>query len=186
MEITQTDFPDLVLVQPKKFTDNRGWFYESWNEREIDFGWIQPKFVQDNHSFSAKRGTIRGMHYQSPPHQQAKLIRCTSGSILDVVVDIRLGSPTKNRCFSYELTAENSTQLFVPEGFLHGFLTLEDNTEIQYKCTNFYASAADNAVRWDSIGFGWPLSAPPFLSDKDAAAPPLSSLPKIFWYEGDL
>ena len=134
---------------------------------------VKIDFVQDNHSMSAAVGTLRGLHYQSPPHAQDKLVRCTRGAIFDVAVDFRRGSPTYRRWVGVELTPENRQQLLVPKGFLHGFVTRLPDTEVQYKCSDVYAPDCDGAVRWDdpTIGIDWGLSGAPVLSGKDAAAP---------------
>ncbi len=172
MQIDETDLPGVVILTPKRFGDARGWFAESWNRRTLeDAGLYLPDFVQDNHSLSAQAGTLRGLHYQAPPHAQGKLVRCGRGVLWDVAVDARRGSPTYGRWTGAELTAENGRQLWIPAGFLHGFVTLQVDTELVYKCTDYYASEADGAVRWDSCGIDWPLPGAPVLSDKDAAAP---------------
>ena len=134
---------------------------------------IDLDFVQDNHSLSKEIGTIRGLHYQSPPHAQDKLVRCGRGRFFDVVVDARVGSPKYGAAHGVELSFENGKQLLVPKGFLHGFVTREASTEIIYKCTDYYAPEADGGVRWDSCGIDWPLSGDPVLSVKDAEAPTL-------------
>jgi dTDP-4-dehydrorhamnose 3,5-epimerase len=137
--------------------------------------------VQDNHSLSSQVGTVRGLHYQSPPHAQAKLVRCGRGRIFDVAVDVRSGSATYGQWFGVELSFENGKQLMIPAGFLHGFMTLEPDSEIIYKCTDFYAPECDGAVRWDSCGIDWPdVGIDPVLSEKDAAAVPLSEFKTPF------
>ena len=143
---------------------------------------IGADFVQDNHSLSWAAGTLRGLHFQAPPAAQAKLIRCGRGAIFDVAVDIRRGSSTYGRWEGYELTAENGHQLYVPVGFAHGFVTLEPDSEIVYKCTDYYAPETEGAVRWDSCGIDWPLSVDPILSDKDAIAPALADFDSPFIY----
>jgi dTDP-4-dehydrorhamnose 3,5-epimerase len=142
-------------------------------------------FVQDNHSMSAAVGTVRGLHFQSPPHAQAKLVRCGRGRLYDVAVDIRVGSPTYGQWVGVELSFENGRQLLIPAGFLHGFATREPDTEIVYKCTDFYAPDCDGAVRWDdpAIGIDWGLTGAAKLSDKDAKAPLLADLGTVFTYE---
>ena len=143
-------------------------------------------FVQDNHSLSAEVGTVRGLHYQSPPHAQAKLVRCGRGRLFDVAVDIRRGSPTFGQWFGAELSFENGRQMLIPEGFLHGFVTRVPETEIVYKCSDYYAPDCDAAVRFDDpdLGIDWGLTAPPILSEKDAAAPRLRDLPVHFTWKG--
>lgn len=175
MQIEETALPGVLVLTPRRFGDGRGWFAESWSRRTLaDAGLDLPDFVQDNHSFSARAGTLRGLHYQSPPYAQGKLVRCGRGALWDVAVDARAGSPTYGRWTGAELTAENGRQLWIPTGFLHGFVTLEEETEIVYKCTDHYAPEADGAVRWDSCGIDWPLAGEPVLSEKDAAAPPFA------------
>jgi dTDP-4-dehydrorhamnose 3,5-epimerase len=180
MEIEATDLPGVLILTPKRFGDARGFFAETWNRRRMEEAGIEADFVQDNHSLSARAGTLRGLHFQAPPHAQGKLVRCGRGALFDVAVDIRRGSPTWGAWTGVELSAANGRQLWIPEGFAHGFLTLEDDTEIVYKCTDYYAPAADGAVRWDSCGIDWPLSGAPILSEKDAAAPPLAEFETPF------
>ncbi|MEE4120232.1 MAG: dTDP-4-dehydrorhamnose 3,5-epimerase [Paracoccaceae bacterium] len=175
MDIIETELPGVIVLIPRRFGDARGWFSETWNARTLAQHGITTAFVQDNQSFSAEAGTLRGLHYQAPPHAQAKLVRCLSGRILDVAVDARAGSPTYGRWAARELTAEGGEQLLVPEGFLHGFLTLTTDAMVAYKCSDYYAPEADGAVRWDSIGIDWGLSGPPTLSLKDAEAPPFEA-----------
>lgn len=171
MQIEPTSLTDVVILTPPRFGDARGWFTETWNAERLRDAGLHLGFVQDNHSFSAQQGTLRGLHYQSPPRAQDKLVRCSRGAILDVAVDARLGSPTYGRWISVELSAENGRQLLVPKGFLHGFVTLTPDCEVQYKCTDIYSPAHDGAVRWDSLGIDWRLSGDPVLSAKDVAAP---------------
>lgn len=140
-------------------------------------------FVQENQSWSIQGGTLRGMHFQAPPHAQDKVLRCGRGALYDVVVDIRVGSPTYGDWLGHELSAENGYQLLVPKGFLHGFITLQPNTELLYKCTDVYAPESDGAVRWDSCGIDWPLTGDPVLSDKDANAPALVDFSSPFIYK---
>ena len=145
---------------------------------------IDLDFVHDNHSLSVAPGILRGLHFQSPPHAQAKLVRCGRGAMFDVAVDIRKGSPSYGKWFGIELTAENGRQLLVPKGFLHGFITRMSDTEIIYKCTDYYAPECDGAVAWDSCGIDWGFESQPVLSDKDAAAPPLAAFDSPFVWEG--
>ncbi|WP_273500502.1 dTDP-4-dehydrorhamnose 3,5-epimerase [Paracoccus sphaerophysae] len=171
MQIERTPIEGVLVLTPARFGDNRGFFSESWNCRTLEGAGVNlPEFVQDNHSVSARAGTLRGLHYQAPPHAQGKLVRCGRGALLDVAVDARRGSATYGQHVIVELSAENGKQLWVPAGMLHGFVTLMDDTEIVYKCTDYYNREADGAVRWDSVGVNWGVSDP-ILSDKDAAAP---------------
>ena len=140
---------DVKLVTPQRFGDDRGFFSETYNQQRFLEAGITAEFLQDNHSLSAQKGTIRGLHYQSPPFAQAKLVRVLRGSILDVAVDVRSGSPTYGQWVSAELSAENGVQIFVPRGFLHGFATLEPDTEIAYKVDNYYSKECDGAVLWN-------------------------------------
>jgi len=187
MKIERTPLPGVVVLTPARFGDSRGFFSESWNRRRMAEAGLDIDFVQDNHSLSARPGTVRGLHYQSPPHAQAKLVRCGHGRLLDVVVDVRRGSPTFGHWFGVELSFGNGRQVLVPEGFLHGFVTREPDTEIIYKCSDYYAPACDGAVRFDDpdIGIDWGLEgADPILSDKDAAAPAFAAFDSPFAWEG--
>lgn len=184
MHIEPTALPEVLVLTLRRFGDARGWFTESWNAARMAEAGLDLPFVQDNHSFSAAKGTLRGLHYQSPPRAQDKLVRCTRGAILDVAVDIRSGSPTYGQHVAVELTPENGRQLLVPKGFLHGFVTLTADTEVQYKCTDLYAPENDGAVRWDdpTICIDWGTTTP-VLSDKDAKAPLLSDIGQPFRWE---
>ncbi|MDK3020793.1 dTDP-4-dehydrorhamnose 3,5-epimerase [Pseudodonghicola flavimaris] len=184
MQIDTTPIPGLLVLTPRRFGDARGFFSESWNRQTLAGQGIDLDFVQDNHSLSARAGTIRGLHYQAPPHAQDKLVRCGRGALFDVAVDIRRGSPTYGQWFGQELSAENGRQMLIPRGFLHGFVTREPDTEICYKCTDYYAPDCDGAVRWDSCGIDWDLTSDPVLSDKDAAAIPLAGFDSPFSWEG--
>lgn len=189
MNIVETKISGVVLLEPRRFGDARGWFSETWNARVLSEAGLNYEFVQDNHSFSATKGTLRGLHYQRPPHAQDKLVRCTRGGILDVAVDIRKGSPTFAQWVARELTAENGHQLLIPKGFLHGFVTLTPDCEVQYKCSDFYAPECDGSVRWDDpqIGVDWGLDGvAPVLSDKDNAAPAFSDLDNPFEWTGQV
>jgi dTDP-4-dehydrorhamnose 3,5-epimerase len=181
MQIDPTALPDVLIITPRRFGDARGWFSETFSAARMAEAGLDLPWVQDNHSFSATRGTLRGLHFQSPPCAQDKLVRCSRGAVLDVAVDIRTGSPTFAKWVAVELTAENGHQLLVPKGFLHGFLTLTDDVEVQYKCSSLYSPEHDGSVRWDdpAIGIDWGISAP-ILSDKDAAAPFLSDIANPF------
>ena len=172
MQIEQTALEGVLILMPKRFGDDRGWFSETWNAARMQAAGLDVEFVQDNHSMSAAVGTLRGLHYQAPPHAQDKLVRCTAGLIFDVAVDFRAGSPSFGRWVGVELSAQNGWQLLVPKGFLHGFVTRAPNTEVQYKCSDVYAPDCDGGVRWDDpeIGIDWGVEAP-VLSAKDAVAP---------------
>ena len=186
MQIEPTDLPGVVILTPARFGDSRGFFSESWNRARMAAAGFDLDFVQDNHSLSAKAGTIRGLHFQAPPHAQAKLVRCGQGRLYDVAVDIRAGSPTYGKWVGVELSAENGRQLLIPAGFLHGFVTREDGTEVIYKCTDVYAPDCDGGIRWDDpmIGIDWGLNGlTPILSDKDAKAPLLADFQTPFSFE---
>lgn len=183
MIVEKTGLSGVLLITPRRFGDDRGFFSESWSKRAFAESGIDIEFVQDNHSLSGTKGTVRGLHFQAPPHAQAKLVRCGRGRIFDVAVDIRRGSPTYGSWYGTELSFENGRQLLVPAGFLHGFMTLEPDSEIVYKCSHFYAPDCDGAVRWDSCGIDWPLAGiEPVLSEKDAAAPALAAFETPFEY----
>lgn len=173
MQIETTPIEGVVLLKPRRFEDDRGWFSEVWNQRTLAKHDIKTQFVQDNHSLSLQKNTVRGLHYQAPPHGQAKLVRCGVGAVWDVAVDARAGSPTFGHWFGAELSAENGHQLLVPEGMLHGFSTLTDGAEVLYKCSDFYNAAADGNVLWNSpsLAIDWKLDGPAALSEKDATAP---------------
>lgn len=183
MKVTETALPGVLLLEPARFGDDRGFFSESWNSQRMADNGIHIDFVQDNHSLSRQVGTVRGLHFQSPPHAQAKLVRCGRGSLFDVAVDIRQGSPTYGKWVGYELSFENGRQLLVPEGFLHGFITRSPDTEIIYKCSDYYAPDCDGAVRWDSCGIDWGFDGEPLLSPKDQDAPTLAEFESPFIYE---
>ncbi|MEL7116379.1 MAG: dTDP-4-dehydrorhamnose 3,5-epimerase [Pseudomonadota bacterium] len=185
MQIEKTKLSGVLILTPQRHGDSRGFFCESWNKQRMAAAGLDYDFVQDNHSISHAPGTLRGLHYQAPPHAQDKLVRCGRGALFDVAVDIRQGSPTYGDWVGVELSFENGKQLMIPAGFLHGFLSLVPDTEIIYKCTDFYNADADGAVRWDdpAIGIEWPLDGAPRLSGKDEAAPLLSDIDPIFTYE---
>ena len=183
MAETLADQPNKVLlIRPKRFSDDRGFFAEVYSRNKYIALGIDADFVQDNHSISHSKGTLRGLHFQAPPAAQGKLVRCGRGAIFDVAVDIRRGSPTYGQWEGYELTAENGHQFYVPVGFAHGFVTLEPDSEIVYKCTDYYAPETEGAVHWDSCGIDWPLSGNPILSDKDAIACALADFDSPFIY----
>ena len=184
MKISETPLKDVYLVVPRRFADDRGFFAESWNKKTLEAAGLNlPECVQDNHSVSGAAGTVRGLHFQAPPHAQGKLVRCGQGEIFDVAVDIRKGSPHYGQWFGTTLSAENGHQLWVPAGFLHGFVSRVENSEILYKCTDYYNAEADGAVRWDSCGIEWGEAAP-VLSAKDTAAPALADFESPFTWEG--
>ncbi|WP_370311668.1 dTDP-4-dehydrorhamnose 3,5-epimerase [Sagittula sp.] len=182
----ETKLPGVVILTPRRFGDERGFFSESWNRRVMaDLG-LDIDFVQDNHSLSRDIGTVRGLHFQAPPHAQAKLVRCGRGRLFDVAVDIRKGSATFGQWVGVELSFENGRQLLIPEGFLHGFVTRAPDTEIIYKCSDFYAPDADGAVRFDDpeLGIDWGLEGiNPKLSAKDEAAPLMRDFDSPFTWE---
>jgi len=184
MQIEDTPLFGVKILTPNRFGDARGFFSESWNRKVLADRGIALDFVQDNHSMSAQVGTVRGLHFQAPPAAQDKLVRCGQGALFDVAVDIRKGSPTYGQWFGTELNAENGKQLLVPAGFLHGFITRAPNTEIIYKCTDYYAPDCDGAVRWDSCGIDWGYDGEALLSDKDVAAPTLADFDSPFVWEG--
>lgn len=185
MKISNTHLEGVVVIEPAVFGDHRGWFMETYNEKELLNHGIDVKFIQDNQSFSATKGTLRGLHYQLNPKSQTKLVRCTKGAIYDVAVDIRIGSPTFGEWFGIELTEENKKQLLVPKGFAHGFLTLSDDVEVQYKVDELYAPQHDRGIIWNdsSIGIEWPMDITPVLSVKDEQAPPLKEAQNNFKYK---
>ena len=185
MQIERTPLLEVLLLTPARHGDARGFFSESWNRRTLrEAGVDLPEFVQDNHSLSRQAGTVRGLHYQAPPHAQGKLVRCGRGRLFDVAVDGRRGSPTFGRWFGAELSFENGRQLWIPAGFLHGFVTRAPDPEVVYKCTSHYDREADGAVAWDSLGIDWDVSDP-VLSDKDRAAPAFADWKSPFTFEAE-
>lgn len=187
MQIEDTALQGVKLLTPRRFGDHRGFFVETWNRRTMQEVALEYDFVQDNYSMSAEVGTVRGLHFQAPPHVQAKLVRCGRGCLFDVAVDIRRGSPTFGQWVGEELSFENGKQLLIPAGFLHGFVTRQPDTEIIYKCSDYYSPECDGAVRFDDpdIGIHWGLNeAEAVLSDKDSAAPFLKNFDTPFIYEG--
>jgi len=176
--ITPLAIPEVLLITPKRHGDERGWFAETWSRRALAEAGVDADFVQDNQAFNAKKGTLRGLHFQTAPHPQAKLVRVLKGAILDVAVDVRLGSATYGRYVSAELTAEGGEQLFVPRGFAHGYCTLTDDCELFYKVDGLYAPQTEGGVAWDDpdLGILWPLDGDPVLSDKDKVLPKLRDL----------
>jgi dTDP-4-dehydrorhamnose 3,5-epimerase len=172
MKITQTTINDLVIIEPRVFGDDRGWFTESYNQKVYQEHGITIDFKQDNHSYSNQKGILRGLHFQNHPFAQSKLVRCTKGKIWDVAVDLRKSSSTYLKWFGVELTPANYKMLLVPKGFAHGFLTLEDNSEVQYKVDNYYNPGTDRSIKYNDpdIGIAWPLEDV-ILSEKDRKAP---------------
>lgn len=183
MQFQSLEIPDVKLITPDIFRDDRGFFSETFSERALATYGVKAHFAQDNHSLSAHRGVIRGLHFQIPPHAQGKLIRVIRGSIFDVAVDIRTGSPTFGKHVTALLGAANWSQLWVPEGFAHGFCTLEPFTEVLYKVTDYYAPECDRGLRWDDpqLGIAWPVATTDaILSAKDQQHPLLIDLPSHF------
>ena len=172
MTLNETAINGVFEIEPKIFGDNRGWFYESYSKEKFEKLGITADFIQDNRSFSAQKGTLRGLHCQTNPKAQAKLITCLKGAILDVAVDIRKGSPTYMKWIAVELTEENKKMLFIPKGCLHGFVTLTDNVEVTYKVDELYSPENDRSIRFDDAAFGveWGCENP-VLSEKDKNAP---------------
>lgn len=186
MHVEDTLLDGVKILTPARFGDKRGFFSESWNKARMEEAGLFYDFVQDNHSVSETRGTLRGLHMQTPPHAQDKLVRCGRGRLYDVAVDIREGSPTYGKWVGVELSAENGKQLLIPAGFLHGFVTREPDTEIIYKCSDYYAPDCDRSVRFDDpdIGIDWGLELEPVLSGKDENASSLKFLNNPFKYKG--
>lgn len=183
MKLIQTSIPDVVIIEPAVYTDARGWFMESFNQAKFhallqDLGLSVPNaFIQDNHSYS-KKGVLRGMHFQRAPHAQGKLVRVVRGSVYDVAVDIRHGSPTYLQWVGVELNTDNNRMLWIPEGFAHGFVALEDDTHFLYKTTDYYDKASEGALHWNDpqLSIDWPVSEIYIVSDKDNEAPGVESL----------
>jgi dTDP-4-dehydrorhamnose 3,5-epimerase len=174
MHIEETTLPGVVLLTPRRFADDRGFFSETWNSATLSKLGIDTTFVQDNHSYSKAINTVRGLHYQSPPHAQAKLVRVVRGSVFDVAVDLRQGSPHFGQWVGVELSADNGRQLYIPAGFLHGFVTRQDHTEVVYKCSDFYAPDCDGSIAFDDpdLNIDWGIGRDhAVLSQKDAVAP---------------
>ena len=186
MKVEPSGLADVMILTPRRFGDDRGWFSESWNAGRMAAAGLAFDWVQDNHSLSAMRGTLRGLHYQRAPQAQDKLVRCTRGAVRDVAVDFRRGSPGYGKWVAVELSAENGRQLLVPKGFLHGFVTLEDGCEVQYKCSAPYAPDCDAGIRWDDPDFAidWRLTGAPLLSAKDAVQPLARDAGSPFTWEG--
>jgi dTDP-4-dehydrorhamnose 3,5-epimerase len=185
LEVRRLELDGVIEIRPSRFEDDRGFFSETWNRARWREAGIDAEFVQDNHSLSRERGVVRGLHYQAPPMGQAKLVRVTRGAIFDVAIDIRHGSPNFGKWISTILSTERWNQLFVPEGYAHGFMTLEPDTEVHYKVSAPYSAELDRSIRFDDpdIGIKWPLAGSEIiLSDKDRSAPPLAGLDSGFNY----
>jgi dTDP-4-dehydrorhamnose 3,5-epimerase len=173
MKVTPLALPEVLLIEPRVFSDDRGWFTETFNARSFaEATGLDVTFVQDNHSHSRK-GTLRGLHYQLPPHAQGKLVRTVAGTVLDIAVDIRRSSPTFGKWVGQELSAQNMKQLYIPAGFAHAFLALTDGAELLYKTTGYYDKASERSIRWDDpdLAIAWPPGLKPILAPKDAVAP---------------
>lgn len=186
MKIEETALPGVLILTPRRFGDERGFFSEVWNRETLKSHGIEMDFVQDNHSLSHPVGTVRGLHYQSPPHAQDKLVRCGAGVVFDVAVDARVGSPTYGKWIGVELSAENGKQLLIPKGFLHGFSTRAPNSELLYKCSDVYSPECDGAVRFDDpdLAIDWGLDADAaILSDKDRRAQSFADFKSPFIYQ---
>ncbi len=183
MKVTKTEIEGLCIIEPQVFGDHRGWFMETWSKSKFAKEGFNFDFVQDNQSYSAQKGTLRGLHFQTNPKSQTKLLRCTRGEILDVAVDLRRGSPTYKKWVSVVLSAENKKQFLIPKGFAHGFVTLTSDVEVQYKVDEDYAPECDRSVRFDDpeIGVDWGITDP-ILSQKDLSAPFLKDSDVNFEY----
>lgn len=182
MNVIKTDIPDVVIIEPRVFGDHRGYFFESFSEKDFSENVREVKFVQDNESKSCY-GVLRGLHFQKPPHAQAKLVRVVKGRVLDVAVDVRKGSPTFGKHVAVELTEDNHRQLFIPRGFAHGFAVLSEEAVFQYKCDNYYAPQSEGSVLWNDpeIGIEWGIpEGDVILSDKDTRSPLLKDLGDFF------
>jgi len=179
--ITPLAIPEVLLITPKRHGDARGWFSETWSRRTLAEAGVDADFVQDNQAFSARKGTLRGLHFQKAPHPQAKLVRVLRGAIYDVAVDIRKGSPTYGRWVAAELTAEGGEQLFVPRGFAHAYCTITDDCELAYKVDDLYAPKTEGGIIWSDpdLLIPWPLDGDPVLSEKDKLLPRLRDLGDI-------
>lgn len=185
MQVTSLEIPEVRLISAVKHGDHRGFFSETYSRRALAAAGIAADFVQDNHSLSAEPGTLRGLHFQAPPHAQAKLLRVVRGAVFDVAVDLRWGSPTYGRHVSAVIAAAAWNQIYVPVGFAHGFCTLEPDTEVLYKVSDFYAPAAEGGLRWDDpdLAIAWPAAAGAVISERDRAWPRLRDLSRVFLYD---
>lgn len=187
MEVKITSIPGVLFLVPRFFNDARGYFVETYNARDAREAGLTAEFVQDNQALSLRRGTVRALHFQVPPNVQAKLVRVLRGSIYDVALDLRAGSPSYGRWVAATLTAQGGEQLFVPRGFAHGYCTLEDNTEVAYKVDAYYAPDCERGLAWDdpTLNIGWPVSpADTVLSDKDRRLPRFADFASPFRYSG--
>lgn len=188
MNVIKTDIEGLFIIEPKVFGDHRGYFFESFSERDFNSQVCQVRFVQDNESKS-RYGVLRGLHFQKPPYAQSKLVRVVKGAVLDVAVDIRMGSPTFGRHVAVELTEDNHRQFFISRGFAHGFVVLSDEVIFQYKCDNFYEPESEGAIAWNdpALGIDWKIPAENIiLSEKDKKHPVLAEIVSPFLYDSDL
>lgn len=188
MNVIKTDIEGLFIIEPKVFGDHRGYFFESFSERDFNSQVCQVRFVQDNESKS-RYGVLRGLHFQKPPYAQSKLVRVVKGAVLDVAVDIRVGSPTFGRHVAVELTEDNHRQFFISRGFAHGFVVLSDEVIFQYKCDNFYEPESEGAIAWNdpALGIDWKIPAEDIiLSEKDKKHPVLAEIVSPFLYDSDL
>ena len=186
MKVTKTKLDGVLILEPDVFGDHRGWFMESWSKKKYEDVGINVEFVQDNESFTAKKGTLRGIHFQQAPFAQSKLVRVVQGAVLDIAVDLRKNSPTYLQWVAVELSSENKKQFFIPQGFGHGFLTLTDNVQFVYKCDNFYSKEHDRSIRFDDeeIGVDWGVTDP-IVSEKDMNAPKLKDSDCNFTFKGE-
>lgn len=187
MNFLETNLKGVFILEPTIHGDHRGWFMETYNNEKIEEAGFKLNFLQDNHSFSATKGTLRGLHYQMNPKAQTKLVRCSKGAIYDVAVDIRKGSQTFGEWIGIELSEENKKQLLVPKGFAHGFMTMTEDVEVQYKVDEVYSPANDRSIIWNDpdIGIKWPIDIQPVLSQKDEKAPLLKDVDNNFEFGKD-
>lgn len=190
MNVIETKISGVLIIEPDVHGDHRGYFMETYSKKKYEELGVNVEFVQDNMSFSAQKGTLRGLHWQNAPMAQSKLVSCTKGTVIDVAVDIRKGSPTYKQWVSVELSAENKRQFFIPQGFAHGFLTLSDDVEFRYKVDNFYSKEHDRGIRYDdpTIGVDWGgllNGIEPVLSEKDKNGPLLDDSDANFTFEGE-
>lgn len=188
MKVIETEIPGVLIVETDVFGDHRGYFTETYSKPKYEKLGITVDFVQDNMSFSAAEGTLRGLHWQNPPYAQSKLVSCTKGKVIDVAVDIRKGSPTFGKWVSCELSADNHRQFFIPQGFAHGFLTLTPDVEFRYKVDNVYDKASEGSIRYDdpTVDVDWGMllnGREPVLSDKDRISPVLEDANNLFVYD---
>ncbi|MBO6783520.1 MAG: dTDP-4-dehydrorhamnose 3,5-epimerase [Alphaproteobacteria bacterium] len=187
MEISQTSIPGVLILDPGRHTDERGWLSELWNPDALGAAGLDVDFVQDNQSHNSKAGPVRGLHFQVPPHAQGKLITCLSGAIFDVAVDLRVGSPTYGRHVGLRMDADDTRQMWIPAGFAHGYCALEDNTRVLYKLTAPFAPHAAKGIRWDdpALGIAWPLEAGmELVNDRDRNLPCLADYDSPFRWDG--